>query len=275
MSIPADDRGFTLGVGLFETMLAIDGVPQFWGEHLARLARGCAHLSLPAPDANDCTIAAADALLREELMEGRAALRLTWTGGSGARGLAGPASPDPRLVAAASPAPGVPASLSLATVGVRRNASSPTSRVKTLSYLDNVVARQQAAAAGADEALMLDTEGNLACAAAANLFWFSGETLCTPALDCGVLDGIIRAEVLRAARAGGLMVEEVHAPPAALAQSDGAFLTNSLVGAVTVSSLDGRALASPAARLSWVLSQAAPRRAPHAAPAELAPQTTG
>jgi branched-chain amino acid aminotransferase/4-amino-4-deoxychorismate lyase len=245
MHIPAEDRGFTLGVGLFETLLAIDGAPQFWQEHLDRLARGCARLGLPAPDADACMAAAAEALARENLLQGRAALRLTWTGGSGARGLAAPLSPQPRLIVTAGPAPPVPASLSLATVSVRRNASSLTSRLKTLSYLDNVQARQEAVAAGAEEALMLDTDGNLACAAAANLFWFRGDVLCTPALDCGVLDGIVRAKILAAARAAGQPTEEVHAAPSALAQCHGAFLTSSLIGAVPISSLDGRKLQVP------------------------------
>jgi len=200
---------------------------------------------LPAPDANACMVAAAEALARSNLMQGRAALRLTWTGGSGARGLAAPQSPQPRLIAAAAPAPAVPASLSLATVSVRRNASSLTSRLKTLSYLDNVQARQEAVAAGADEALMLNTEGHLACAAAANVFWFRGDVLCTPALECGVLDGIVRAKILAAARAAGQPTEEVHAPPAALARSDGAFLTSSLIGAVPIASLDGTPLRTP------------------------------
>jgi len=236
MLIPADDRGFTLGVGLFETLLVIDGVPQFWAGHMDRLARGCAQLGLPAPDADACGAAAAAVLTRK----GREALRLSWTGGSGARGLAAPPSPRPRLIATAAPAPPVPATLSLATVGVRRNPSSLTSRLKTLSYLDNVQARQAAAAAGADEALMLNTGGHLACAAAANLFWFRGDTLCTPALDCGVLDGIMRAAVLAEARAAGRPVEEIEGPPSVLATCDGAFLTSSLIGAVPVAAVDGK-----------------------------------
>ena len=50
MMIPADDRGFTLGDGLFETILFVDGAPRLWGEHFDRLARGCAVLGLPKPD---------------------------------------------------------------------------------------------------------------------------------------------------------------------------------------------------------------------------------
>eukprot|EP01030_Chromulinospumella_sphaerica_P018344 gene18344-18201_t len=106
--------------------------------------------------------------------------------------------------ASASPAPAGPAVL--VTVGVRRNEHSPASRLKTLSYLDNVLARREA---GGAEALMLNTAGEIACAAVANLFWVRDGRLFTPALDCGVLDGIMRGVVIDRARAKGIAVEEV------------------------------------------------------------------
>ena len=125
----------------------------------------------------------------------------------------------------------------LASVGVRRNPTSPTSRLKTLSYLDPVEARRQARAAGADEAVMLSTSGLVACAAAANLFWIEGSEVFTPALDCGVLDGTVRGLVIE--RIGA---HEVAAGPEALAGADAVFLTNSLIGVRAASHLDGRAL---------------------------------
>jgi branched-subunit amino acid aminotransferase/4-amino-4-deoxychorismate lyase len=91
----------------------------------------------------------------------------------------------------------------------RRNEGSPASRLKTLSYVDNVLARAEAKAAGADEAVMLNNRGDLACAAAANLFWIA-DGRCSPRpWHCGVLAGIARARLLggasvRAASAGGM-----------------------------------------------------------------------
>jgi branched-subunit amino acid aminotransferase/4-amino-4-deoxychorismate lyase len=241
-TVPADDRGLTLGVGLFETVLALGGRLAHWEAHLDRLARGCAALGLPAPDRALCAARAHEALARTGLEQGRAAVRLTLTGGSGARGLAAPTAPEPRLLVTTAPAAPPPASLALKTVAIRRNPTSPAARMKTLNYLDNVQARAEATSAGADEALMLDPAGDLACAAAANLFWLEGLRLCTPAPDCGVLDGIVRAEVLRLAPTLGLTAEQVHAAPARLLASDGVFLTNSLQGAVAARSLDGAPL---------------------------------
>lgn len=243
MTVPIDDRGLTLGDGLFETVLAEDGTLRLWNEHVARLVRGCAALGLPAPDGEVLERAARQALAGVGLLGGRAAVRLSWTAGSGGRGLDRPTTPEPRLVVQAAPAPLPSGSARLATVSIRRNPTSPTSRLKTLAYLDPVLARREAVLAGADEALMLDTEGRIACAAAANVFWLAGGRLYTPALDCGVLDGIIRARVITAAPCE---VVETRAGLEALNEAEAMFLTNSLLGVRAVSSLDGRAISGDA-----------------------------
>jgi branched-subunit amino acid aminotransferase/4-amino-4-deoxychorismate lyase len=238
--VPSDDRGFLLGDGLFETVLAIARRPRFLDEHLARLARGCAILGLPTPEDDVVRRAVDQALAGAGLIDTRAAVRLTWTAGSGGRGLDRPASLQPRLVAMAAPAPAPAGPASLAIVSVRRNQASPASRLKTLAYLDNVLARREARGLGADEAVMLNTGGEVACAAAANLFWVSEGRLCTPALECGVLDGIARRQVLQLAMAMKVDVFEVRAGIEALAQAEAIFLTNSLLGARAVGRLGDR-----------------------------------
>ena len=239
--IPEDDRGLLLSDGLFETILAQDGVLRRLDRHLDRLARGCAILGLAPPDPSALR-AAAEGALAQIRTEGRAAVRLTVTAGSG-RGLDRPEGSSVRLIATAFPAPPPQGPVTLATVGLRRNETSPASRIKSLSYLDNVLARRQARALGAEEAVMLNTAGELACAAAANLFWIAGDRLFTPALACGVLDGITRAEVLAAAAAMGVEAVEARAGLQALEQAQAVFLTNSLIGLRLAAALDGRSLA--------------------------------
>lgn len=241
-TIPADDRGFTLGHGLFETLLADHGRLVFFDEHVARLQRACPALALPSPSADGLRAVAEDALAEAGLQSARAAVRLSWSAGSGGRGLDAPHEPSPGLIASASPAPEPGRPVALALAHVRRNESSPTARLKTLSYVDNVVARAEARSKGADEALMLNLKGQLACAAAANLFWTRGLRLYTPALECGVLDGVIRARVIAAAQARGVGVQEVVARKFVLLRAGAVFLTNSLIGAAPVTSLDGTAL---------------------------------
>jgi branched-chain amino acid aminotransferase/4-amino-4-deoxychorismate lyase len=241
--IPPDDRGFTLGDGLFETVLADDGDLRRLDAHLDRMSAGCAALGLPAPDRDLAERLMRQALEDAGLAGGRAAVRLTFTAGSGGRGLDRPDVLAPRLVAAAAPAPRPQTPARLVTAKARRNDQSPASRLKTLSYLDNVLARAEAREAGADEALMLNTRGELACAAAANIFWVTDGRLFTPALECGVLAGVTRAQVLAAAPALGFPVETVRVEPHELEGAEAVFLTNALVGVRAVASIDGRGFA--------------------------------
>lgn len=227
--IPFDDRGLLLGDGLFETILVRDGKAILFDEHVARLRAGCITLGLPAPDAQAVRDLCLD--LEADMAIGRWALRLTLTAGSGGRGLERMAASEPHMFATAAPSPGPRGSVALLTSTVRRNEGSPSSRLKSLAYLDNVLARRAASPA---EALMLNNRGEIACAAAANIFWVKDGRLFTPALDCGVLDGIMRGRVMAAAA-----VEEVRAPRMALQDAEAVFLTNSLIGVRAAASLDG------------------------------------
>lgn len=243
---PIDDRGLLLGDGLFETILARDGALVMMEAHGLRMQAAAATLDLPFPSLDFLIDAALGALRQADLQSGRAAVRLTLTAGSGGRGLDRPLSPAPRLLASAAPAPRPSGPVSLVLTRVRRNESSPAARLKTLAYLDQVLARREAQAQGADEALMLNTRGSVACAAAANLFWIVDGRLCTPSLDCGVLDGIMRAQVLAAAAACGLDVGEVDQEPDVLDRAEAVFLTSSLIGVRAVERIGARRYAPSA-----------------------------
>jgi branched-subunit amino acid aminotransferase/4-amino-4-deoxychorismate lyase len=229
-AIPFDDRGLLLADGLFETLLFARGALVLADDHVRRMQAGAALLGVPAPTAADFVACATAAVVRVGLTGTRAAVRVTLTAGSGGRGLDRPAQPQPRLFATAalSASPQTPARLAIAAT--RRNQASPASRLKTLAYLDNVLARREATAAGADEAVMLNTLGELTCAAAANLFWLKGDVLLTPAAETGRLDGVMARQVIEAAPAQGLEVRQVREGAEALAEADAIFLTNSLIG---------------------------------------------
>lgn len=240
-----DDRGFTLGHGLFETLLVRYGEPMFWDQHLDRLAAACSRIGLPPPDRAEVRNGAESAW-RPALSQPRAALRITWSAGPGGRGVDMAVDPRPTLTFTLSGAPEPPPA-QLVTAGVRRNDGSPASNMKTLSYMDNVLARAEAAAGGGNEALMLNTRGEIACAAVANVFWERRDSLYTPALDCGVLPGVVRAEVFASCARLGIPVVEVRRRPANLAGC-ALFLTNSLIGLRPVETLDGRACPASALR---------------------------
>jgi branched-chain amino acid aminotransferase len=193
-----DDRGFALGDGLFETLALREGRIQRSEAHWARLRRGATLLGAPLPwDDAALTDAAQATAAANGLYEG--VVRLTFSMGPGPRGLDRPplAALQPTLAVSVSPLPSLagPVRLFVAQT-VRRNERSLTSTIKNLNYLDNILARREAAAAGCAEAAMLNGQGRLACAAAANLFVRLDGTWFTPPVAEGALPGVMRACLL-------------------------------------------------------------------------------
>jgi branched-chain amino acid aminotransferase len=186
------DRGFTLGDGVFETIRAAGGVPCHAERHLARLRRGAALLGIPVPF-DDATLAAAlHAVLAASYLPD-AALRLTLTRGPARRGLLPPGEPRPTVLITAQPLPPAlpPAHVIISRI-TRRNEFSPLCAIKSLNYLDSILARNEAAAYGADDALLLNTAGALAGATAATLLLRLDGAWVTPPLQDGALAGIAR-----------------------------------------------------------------------------------
>lgn len=198
--IAPDDRGFTLGDGLFETIAVRKAVPKRLDAHLARLREGAGLLGIPVPY-TDAKIAEliADVISANAITAG--ALRVTLTRGPGARGITPPDAPTPTfLITSGALPPDDPLSL-VVVQNIRRNEFSSLARVKSLGYLDNILARREAVAAGADEALLLNIQGRVAETSIANIFFLIGGGLVTPPVTEGALPGVMRAEVIRLAHA--------------------------------------------------------------------------
>ncbi|MDO8837848.1 MAG: aminotransferase class IV [Parvibaculum sp.] len=242
--IDPTDRGFLLGDGLFETMLVRRGRVVFLDAHLLRLRHGANAIGLALPFDPARIAAACTALLDANRLADapRAALRLTLTRGPGPRGLALPADPKPTLLITAASAAAPPAGLSAIVATPRRNNRSPSAQLKAIAYLDNVLAKEEARARGAEEALMFNIDGHLACASAANIFIWDGDRLITPSVDCGILAGITRAAILELAPDFGIEVLEDRIEATHLSHIGGAFLTSSLMGMVPLTRIDGKAL---------------------------------
>ncbi|WP_031554309.1 aminotransferase class IV [Parvularcula oceani] len=239
----ADDRGALLGDGLFETLKAVGGRPLFLREHLGRMAAAAGLLDLPFdPGAASEGVAA---ILNAMPGEGLAAVRITLMRGPAPRGVA----PVPRqdqeptlLISAGAMAepPQAAVRLHLART-VRRNAHSPASRMKTLSYADSLLARAEAAQLGCDDALLLNTEGRPVCTSIGNLWVETPEGFATPPLGEGVLPGIVRQVLLSAAPSRGIRIEERPLQPSEIAHRR-LFRSNSLTG-VQPAVLDAQAAA--------------------------------
>ncbi len=245
-TVPVTDRGFLYGDGLFETVLVANGKPFRWPQHLQRLRKGAAFLGIGLK-ASDAELSAALAeLLRLDAFT-EAIARITLTRGPGPRGYSPKGADHPTLVIACHPLPGVSAAgalprWKLITASFRVAAGDPLSNLKTSNKLLNVLARAEAEARGADEALLLNTDGHIVEAASANVFWIDHGTVCTPPLDEGALEGVTRGLVLEICRGLGLPTDFRRVPPAALNAADAVFLTLSTLGLIEIVELDGQSV---------------------------------
>jgi branched-chain amino acid aminotransferase len=234
------DRGLLLGDGLFETMAVHNAQVFDVDAHLERLASGLGVLGFAgAVDLPKLRSGIARYIAAEEASG--AVLRVTVTRGAGPRGLAPPEAPRPAIFMTLSPMPPAretPFSLHIATL-TRRNEHSPLSRIKALPYLDNLLALSEARAHGADDALLLNTRGTVACATAANVFVIREGRLETSPVSDGALPGTMRALVLSLAKGAGLAPLEVPLDARGIAGADHVFLTNSISRVVEAKDCNG------------------------------------
>jgi branched-chain amino acid aminotransferase len=240
--IDPTDRGFLLADGVFETLRVYGGKAFKLEAHLARLATGAKLLGLPIPSAGEISLAILDTLHANWHQE--ASLRITLTRGSGQRGLLPQKNAIPTLMIASyqlSERSSAPLTAQISTI--RRNEHSPVSQVKSLAYLDNILALREAAEAGCDEALLLNTAGRLAGGSRSNIFLMLDGGLVTPPLSEGVLPGITRQTLLELAVDAGIATREMPLTPADLDRADVALICNSLLEVRALSRIGQRELA--------------------------------
>jgi branched-chain amino acid aminotransferase len=230
------DRGFSLGDGLFETILARSGHPLRLEAHLARLRAGALITEIPLPWSNEVLAEFLQKVLSENGLSD-AVLRLTLTRGVGARGVLPPQDGlQPTLLIV--PYKNVPHSLqsvsAIVSQKTRRNEHSPLSRCKSLNFLDNVIARLEAHRKGADDAILLNTKDHLAEATSSNLFLVIKEGVVTPPVSDGALPGVMRAAVMALLKA-----QERSLSQPSFDEASEAFLTNAL-GVRALVNVDGK-----------------------------------
>ncbi len=227
--IPATDRAVTHGLGLYETLKLVDGVPVFFEEHLRRLESGMEALGLERP----CTAAElAEQICRlaEATDVPNGACRILVT--------AGPPGGRPNLLIRTEIRVFPARPLRVITYrGVRVSA-----QFKAMTVMQSHLAQQAAAKAGADDALLVDDEGRIFEGATSNVFILRGGGLLTTPAEGAILPGVMRAEVEKVTRDVGIPVVEAYARVADLRPDDAMLLTSSVRGIVSVESVDGRRL---------------------------------
>ena len=238
------DRGLMYGDGLFETIRVVGGKAVRLERHLARLHAG-AHILRFGESLRGIDFASAVASVCEANGLTDARVRLTVTRGlaEGPGRLLPSGATSPTVAVTADPLPA--ANLDPARVvisSIRRDEKSPLCGVKSLNYLPGILARAEAADAGADDAILLNTQGNVAETTIGNIFLVKGRELITPSLDQGPLPGTVREAVLALAPDLGLNVIEAPLSPDELLEVDELFLTNAIQLARPIGQVGGTAV---------------------------------
>jgi len=228
-TMPATDRALTHGLGLYETLKLVSGVPVFFEEHVARLDLGLEELGLERP----CSRAVMAAQIRElsaasDVPDGACRVLVT----------AGPPHGKPGLLIQTDRRqfPARPLRV-ISYLGVRVRA-----QLKAMTVMQSYLAQRAATAAGADDAILIDDEGRIFEGATSNMFLVRGGGLVTPPAEGAILPGVLRAKVEDLASAHGIPVVEAFARVADLRSDDGMLLTSSVRGIAPVDSVDGHGL---------------------------------
>ena len=244
------DRGFLYGDGVFETMRAYRRQVFRLDDHLRRLVGSATAIRLRLPrSASQIREDITQLLEKNHLAD--AVVRLAVSRGRGRRGPGTAGADSPTYVLSTEPLPDSLAErqthgLRLGLSSVRRVAPDALpAHAKHANYLNAILAHEEAASAGADEALMLTTSAHIAECATANIFFVRGTRLCTPSLATGALCGITRAVVLDVARVAGLETEEALFTMHTQRDANEVFVTNSVLGLCPVRSVDARTYPAP------------------------------
>lgn len=236
-AIFANDHGFLLGDGVFDTLTIRDGAPVFLGRHLRRLRKGVDRLLIAnTPTDEELSTALFQLIKANDIDAARARITITPGPGSSLR----ERGTQPLTVISTSPLHQAPSSVSLCTVQWTRNERSPLAGIKSTSWGENASILRFATTNGFDNAILCDSTGRLSECTTSNLYLVIDEQIVTPSLDSGCLPGVIR-EVLIEEQ----FVSEQDLMPSDFALATEIFITSSTTGIVPVHCVDERSYAAP------------------------------
>jgi len=238
-SVSVFDHGLTVGDGVFETMKVTDVGPFALERHLRRLHRSLEAMGLSALPTDAQLLDAIDALIAHNGgAEGNAGrVRITITAGDSPLG-SGRGTRGSRTVIATGPAATWPPTSHVTVVPWTRNERAASAGIKSTSYADNVLALRFAQQAGGDEAIFVNTVGDLCEGTGSNIFVVRDGAIATPPLASGCLDGITRALVVEALDQAGVTVDQSPLRIDSLRTCDEAFLTSSTREVHPISKVD-------------------------------------
>ena len=239
------DHGLLYGDGVFEGMRSYGGKVFRLTEHLDRLWNSAKAICLEVPLSKEALARAVQETLRANAIED-GYIRLVVTRGAGTLGLDPNRCSNPQVIIITDfitlyPQEYYENGLEIITASTIRNHTAALSpRIKSLNYLNNILAKIEGLQAGCVEALMLNHKGEVAECTGDNIFIVVKGDLLTPPNDAGILEGITRHAVLELARAGGLVVREIPLSRHDVYVADECFLTGSAAEVVPVVKVDNR-----------------------------------
>lgn len=227
-------RSLFYGEGLFETFRWPGAPPVFLEKHIDRMKRGAEFLKIPFPDEQNMKNALDYSVKKSGVKDAYVKLCVLCADPLKFYQLA---NEEQVLVMVKEYEP--PKKYGRAhVVPFKRISSSPLSHIKSINYLENVLARREAERMDYDEAIFLNERGEVAEGSSTNIFWVKRGVLHTPALECGLLPGITRETLISLAPELGLEVKEGKFNLNEILTSQGAFFTNSLIGITTITEID-------------------------------------
>ena len=244
--IPVFDHGFLYGEGVYETLRTYGGEPFLFDPHMKRLRRSAGMIHLDVPGTDDEMMAKIRETMAAEKGLKEAYIRILITRGVGELTYNLAATPVPSTVIIVKPFPEPPAAhftegIAIALVSVRRNHPSALNpRIKSNNLLNNALAMQEALRQGAEEALMLNQQDELAECSQSNFFIVKAGRVATPPISAGLLPGITREFVFEVGRDAGVTVEEKTLSTGDLWEADEAFITGTTREITPVVKVDGR-----------------------------------
>lgn len=239
------DHGLLYGDGVFEGMRSYSGRVFKLAEHLDRLWESALAIALQIPSSKEELAAQVNRTLEaNELID--AYIRLVVTRGSGSLGLDPNRTSNPQVIIitdkiALYPEEFYRDGLDLITAATIRNHPAALSpRIKSLNYLNNIMAKIEGLRAGCVEALMLNHKGEVAECTGDNIFIVRHGKLLTPPIEAGILEGITRNAVIELAEAAEIPVSQTALTRHDIMVADECFLTGSAAEVIPVVRLDGR-----------------------------------
>jgi len=231
------------GRGVFTTVAIYNGKPFLWPEHWQRLKEDVSKLSIECTGANETNVGESlrKLIAVNQVRDGRARIIILARSGRDVwkTKKAGDRKSD-LLILTGEPQKIPAAGLSLAVSPYRHNTLSPLAGVKSLNYLDEVLAWEEAQARQFDEAVMLNERGEIVSATMASIFWVREGSLYTPNLSTGTLPGVTRAAVIELATKQFIPVIEGVYELADLTEAEEIFLTSASYGVAPVTTFDFR-----------------------------------